>query len=117
MQSSCVLHLQAGKTKACSRVQNSLSKILEKVHLHYSESSWRILQEFIVCIPEIVHRVTVAGVLAPCLGELEDGLTAEASVRRDVYPDSQMVWRRRPKRLGHLKSSTKAEALSLDPSG
>ena len=50
MQSSCVLHLHAGKTKASSRVQNSLSKILEKVHLRYSKSSWRILQEFFACI-------------------------------------------------------------------
>ncbi len=35
-----------------SRAQNSLSKILDKVHLRYSKSSWRILQEFITCIPQ-----------------------------------------------------------------
>ncbi len=108
MQSSCVLRFHVGKTKASSRVQNSLSKILAKVHLRYSESSWRILQKFIMCIPERVHRVTAAGVLAPCLGELEDGLEVKkASVRMKVCPDDHGVWRRRPKCLGHLKSSTK----------
>ncbi len=36
----------------CDKFQNSLSKILEKVHLRYFRNSWWILQEFVVCIPK-----------------------------------------------------------------
>ena len=136
MQSSCVLRLHTGKAKASSRVQNSLSKTLEKVHLRYSKSSWRILHKFVrwgtaqktawarleqppLCvdsgessswalrefvwwgcsvdciglprtapwwlIPARVHRVTVVDVLAPCLGELEDGLEGRGVSPDDMY--------------------------------
>ncbi len=49
----CTLLWCRGWRRASScRVRNSLSKILEKVYLRYSKSSWRILQEFIGCIPK-----------------------------------------------------------------
>ena len=50
------------------------------------KTAWaRLEQPPLELIPERVHRATVARVLAPCLGELEDELEAERrQPRRDV---------------------------------
>ena len=45
----------------------------------------RLEQPPLVVVPARVHRVTVVGVLAPCLGELEDGLEGRGVSPDDVY--------------------------------
>ncbi len=66
-------------------------------------------------VPEKVHRVNVVEDLAPCLGELEDGLEAKnASARMRCTPRCSIGLEAATEVLGTPKIKHKVETLSLD---
>ncbi len=89
----------AQKTAWARLEQPPLALIPERVHRGYCKSSYgggcpadcigSPQTAPLELVPARVHRVTVVEVLAPCLGELEDGLEERGVSPDDTY--NQMI--------------------------